>query len=270
MGQVQIKQVQEVVAAERAYALALLERAVRIQSGTHNHEGVRQVQALFAEELVKLGFTVTDIEHAHYADSLLATRSGKGLRILLVGHSDTVFETGSDTAFRLDTQKCHGQGTQDMKGGMVVMLSTLRALVKTDMLPDCRYTVFLNSHEEVGSVESANTLERLARGHDVALVLESAGKKGEYVCGRKGVLEYELQVRGVAGHAGNTVANRRSAVEELAYKIINLREWVANQEGMLFNAGVIQGGTRSNIIAEEACAELDIRYVTPQQRMAFE
>src|SRR5690606_2432787 len=167
------------VDAEEERALALLARAVNINSGTLNLDGVRQVGALFSAELEELGFRARWVDGAAFgrAGHLVAERPGAGPKILLVGHLDTVFEPDSpfQTFERIGPDRARGPGVIDMKGGNVVIVSALRALAAAGALDRLHIVVVMNGDEESAgqplSAARAALLEA-ARGADAAIGFE--------------------------------------------------------------------------------------------------
>lgn len=181
--------------------------------------------------------------------------------VMLLGHLDTVWPLGTlaKMPFRIAEGRAWGPGTLDMKAGVAIGLTALEALRDLDSLH--RPVLFLlNSDEEVGSSASRPITERLARESEAVFVLEPAqAPKGAYKTARKGVGNYTLRVRGVASHAGVDFDRGHSAVHELAFQLDKVRAFTDLSRGLTVNAGVIRGGTRTNVVAAEAEAEIDVR-----------
>ena len=180
---------------------------------------------------------------------------------MLLGHLDTVWPLGtlSGMPFRIAKGRAWGPGVLDMKAGVVMGLTAIEALCATDTLE--RPVVFLlNGDEEVGSTVSRPITEKLARQCAAVFVLEPAqGLDGAYKTARKGVGDYTLRVKGVAAHAGVDFEKGHSAIHELAWQLEKVRGFTELDRGLTVNAGVIRGGTRTNVIAAEAEAEIDVR-----------
>jgi glutamate carboxypeptidase len=250
--------------------LALLEQLVNIDSGTHLKEGVDRVAGIIAQRLSKLGFEVERLSQPDFGDHLLARKEGSSRkRLLCICHMDTVFPEGEARRrpFRIEGDKAYGPGVIDMKGGIVVLLYSLQALMETD--PDLYgtfdLTLLFNSDEEVLSPSSTPFIIREAKSADAVCVLEPARPKGQVVIRRKGVGKYCLTVHGKAAHAGAQPELGISAIEELARTILELHALTDFQEGLTVNVGVIRGGSRSNVVAEHAYAEIDVRAVDQGQ-----
>lgn len=179
---------------------------------------------------------------------------------LIVGHFDTVYGLGTlkTMPYRETRERICGPGVLDMKGGIVQIHFALAALMKVGLPRPV--TVFLVSDEETGSASSRPITERLARYSSAAFVCEpAAGEKGALKTARKGVGDYLLKVEGVASHAGLDFDKGQSAVLELARQIETVSSFTDSERGITTNPGVIRGGTRSNVVAADAEAEIDVR-----------
>jgi len=180
---------------------------------------------------------------------------------MLLGHLDTVWPVGTlaKMPFRIADGRAWGPGVLDMKAGVAMGLTAVEILREKDELQ--RPVIFLlNSDEEVGSTASRAMTEKLARECAAVYVLEPAqGLAGAYKTARKGVGNYTLRVTGVAAHAGVDFERGHSAISELAWQLEKVRGFTELDRGLTVNAGVIRGGTRTNVIAGEAEAEIDVR-----------
>jgi len=146
----------------------------------------------------------------------------------------------------------------------VVMLYALKALAESGNLDGKAITVLLNSDEEIGSLSSRKYLEEQARRHDYGLVYESSGNDS-LVRQRKGLGQARFVIHGKASHAGGAHQEGRSAIKELAYKIVEIENMTDYESGVTVNVGVISGGEARNTIAPCAEAFVDLRYPEPQQ-----
>ncbi len=250
--------------------LAFLERLVNTNSGTYLREGVNQLADIIDPKLRELGFEVERLSQTHFGDHLLARKGGPSpKRLLCVGHMDTVFPEGETRRrpFRVAGDRAYGPGVIDMKGGIVVLLYSLQALMKAvpELYRSLNLVVLLNSDEEIGSPTSAPYIVQEAKSADTVCVFEPARPKGQVVIKRKGVGKYCLTVYGKAAHAGAQPELGVSAIEELARAILDIHVLNDFEDGLTVNVGVIRGGTRSNIIAEQAYAEIDLRAVDQAQ-----
>lgn len=267
------------VQAQEAEMIGLLERITNINTGSLNKAGVDELAALFASELRELGFSTSSLPGdviempscpgsdytIDVADHLLATRNGNSSRLLLMGHLDTVFPLESPfQTFRREADTMYGPGVADMKGGLVIMLYALKALAEFGHLDAIDMTVLLNSDEEMGSLSSRKYLEEQARVHDWGLVYESSGTNN-LTRQRKGLGQARFVVNGRASHAGGAHERGRSAIKELAYKIVEIENMTDYETGVTVNVGIVSGGEARNTVAPCAEALIDLRYPEPQQ-----
>lgn len=271
-------------------ALALLEQAVNINSGTQNLEGVRAVGRLFDARLAALGFRTRWVDGAPFgrAGHLVAEHPGHGPRILLIGHLDTVFE--KDSPFqkfeRLDARTARGPGIIDMKGGDVVLISALAALQAAGRLDGMNVVVVMTGDEESSgrplSAARAALLEA-AQGAVVAIGFEDGPADPKLaVTARRGTTGWQLVVTGKPAHSSQIFREDvgYGAVYELARVLNGFREQLAGQAHLTFNPGIAVGGTavefdpalsrgtafgKSNVIAERAAASGDLRALTIEQ-----
>jgi len=195
------------------------------------------------------------------AEMKLPGRKKSG-QILALGHSDTVWPVGTLRSMPLRNYRGRvcGPGVLDMKGGIAFFIFAARALRELDLSVPSRVLLQLNSDEEVGSVSSRALTEENARRSHAVLVLEpGTGLEGRLKTARKGVGAFTVTVRGKASHAGVDFQAGASGVLELARQIERIARFTNLSRGITVNPGVIAGGTRSNVIAAEARAEVDIR-----------
>jgi glutamate carboxypeptidase len=178
---------------------------------------------------------------------------------LLLGHLDTVYPLGTLERMPVREEKgcLYGPGVLDMKAGVVMMKFALQALLAKGALPRS-VTILLTTDEEVGSESSRALIEKTARQSSEVFVLEPAQLQALKTA-RKGVGDYHLKVTGRAAHAGVDFDKGRSAILELARQIERIAGFTDRKRGLTVNVGVIHGGTRTNVIAAEAEAEVDVR-----------
>ena len=241
-----------------------------IESPSDNKAAVDRIAAFAVLKFEALGGTAHFHRSQEFGDSLQIDFQGREKRkpVLLLGHYDTVYPLGTLAAMpcRINDGRLHGPGVLDMKSGIALMLHAIAALKEWHGDLPRPATVFLVSDEEVGSYSSRKITEALARQSAGVLVLEpAAGLRGAVKTARKGVGEYTLRVKGVAAHAGLDPGKGHSAILELARQITAIATFNNLRQGLSVNAGVIQGGTRSNVVAAEASVTLDVRIRRAQQ-----
>jgi glutamate carboxypeptidase len=278
------------VDAGNAGALALLENAVNINSGTHNFPGVRAVGDLFRKEFDALGFKTTWVDGAGFkrAGHLVAEHPGKGPRIILIGHLDTVFERDSpfQTFKKIDDKTATGPGIIDMKGGDVIIIAALEALKTAGALDDMNVIVVMTGDEEDSGdpqVAARAALVEAAKGAQYALGFEDGpGDPRFAVTARRGTSSWTLQVKGKTGHSSQIFRPELGygANYELARILDGFRRKLAGEEHLTFNPSLVLGGTaaemdeilsrgsasgKTNVIAATALAMGDLRTLSKEQ-----
>jgi glutamate carboxypeptidase len=246
--------------------LAMLRRFVTAESPSLEKPAADRCCGVIAEEWNRQGARVERIAQKHRGDLLRIThgpgKSRPSGQLLILGHYDTVYSTGTlaKMPFRLQGGKAYGPGTFDMKAGIVQALFALQALQQAEMPLRKRLVFLWTSDEEIGSESSRKFFETEARRSDAVFVLEpSFGPRGLLKTTRKGVGEAELIVHGRASHAGLAPQEGINAIHELARQLARIEGWNDFRRGVTVNAGLIEGGTRTNVIPERARVVLDLR-----------
>ena len=201
-------------------------------------------------------------KHARMVFRMPGPRKKTPGRILALGHSDTVWPMGTLATMpcKVKDGRIWGPGSYDMKAGIAFFLYALRVLRDLDIPVTREVMLQLNSDEEVGSDSSRPLTEDAARGSRAVLVLEpSAGLAGKLKTARKGVGDYRVTVQGKAAHSGVDFGAGASAILEMGRQLERIATFTNLERGITVNPGVIQGGTRSNVIAAECTCEVDVR-----------
>ena len=272
-------------------AFELLGRAVDINSGTMNFDGVQEVGRVFGEAFADVGFETNWVDGEAWgrAGHLIAEHPGEGLRVVLVGHLDTVFEP--DSPFQsyepLGGNKARGPGAVDMKGGVVVILQAMRALREVGALDDLHVTVVLHGDEEKSGrpLEKARQhLVEAAKGADVAIGFEPGdGNPATAVISRRGWTGWMLEVTGKPAHSSQVFQPRvgAGAAYEMSRILYQFYEELSDEDFLTFNPGAVLAGTdvafdpsedrgsafgKSNVIAERAVVSGDLRTLDAEQR----
>jgi len=254
----------------------LLGEFVRAESPSDSKPALDRLARRLGREWHRRGARVSVVRERkagnHIRASVRPSRRATG-RILVLGHYDTVYPEGTlaRMPFRIARGRACGPGTFDMKSGLVIALEAARALSRL-RVPLSKEIVFLiTSDEETGSATSRRIIEREARRSDCTLVLEpAAGTRGRLKTARKGVGEIEVRVVGRAAHAGLEPEKGVNAVHELARTIARIMSLNQPRRGILVSVGVAAGGTRTNVIPEEARALVDVRVATSQAARRIE
>ncbi len=240
-----------------------IRRWVEIETPTEAPEKVNRLATMVAEGYRDLPATIERVAgHSGCGDHILA-RSSWGQDapgILVLSHLDTVHPLGfiQRLPFRIEGDSAFGPGIYDMKGGAYLAYHAFAQLCATSER-SLGVTQLYVSDEEIGSPTSRALIEEEGRKAKYVLVTEPARDGGKIVTGRKGVGRFEIFVRGLPAHAGTRPEDGRSAIRELANIIQALEAMNDFKRGVTVNVGVVRGGTRPNVIAEEAYAEVDLR-----------
>jgi glutamate carboxypeptidase len=244
--------------------LDLLQKLVRAESPSDDKAAVDACIALAAGHAKALGGRVKLHRQRGFGDLLEARfgpKTGAARRTLLLGHLDTVWPLGTLKTMpcRLSEGRLWGPGTLDMKAGAAMAFTAIEMLTEAGLLQR-EIVLLLTSDEEVGSPVSRPVIERLAAECAQVFVLEPAQGLA-YKTARKGTGNWRIDVTGVAAHSGVDFEKGASAILELAHIIEIVSGWTDLRRGITVNAGVIGGGTKSNVIAAQAWAEVDLRIV---------
>lgn len=285
------KKILKSVDQHNASAIELLKKAVNINSGTMNFEGVKKVGELFKAELDQLGFQteLTNGDAYGRAGHLIAKKEGKkGPKFLLIGHLDTVFEL--DSPFQeytmLDDNLMKGPGVADMKGGDVIIILAMRALKDAGVLDDMSIEIIMTGDEEKSGEPidlSKKDLIEGAKRADIALGFENGDNNPKtIVVSRRGSSDWQLKVTGVPAHSSQVFTKDIGvgAIYELSRILNEFYLQLSKEKDLTFNPGFVLGGTdltvneektggttfgKNNVVAQQAIAHGDIRATSPEQ-----
>ena len=246
----------------------LLKRLAAAESPSLDPKSQRGPFDILATELARIGYLVRPVHGTGVGDHLYALprkRAHDTPRQLLIGHMDTVWPIGTlaKMPIRQVDNLLYGPGVADMKGGLAEIVFALRALHELELEPTVTPVVFINTDEELGSLDSDRFIRMLARGADRAFVLESAeGADGKLKIARKGLGDFTVTVHGRSSHAGADPEHGVSAILELSYQVQRLFALNNPAQGVTVNVGTIDGGLRPNVVASSASAIVDARAPT--------
>lgn len=251
--------------------LAGIRAWVEIESPTTDAAAVNRMAEKVIADYAAIGAKVERIPGRDgFGDHVLVTSpwgSDDEPGILVLSHIDTVHDLGiieDKLPFRVEGDIAYGPGIYDMKGGAYLPLAAMRHLVRSGRTTARPIRHLFVSEEEVGSPTSREHIEREARRAVAVLVTEPAREGGRIVTARKGVARFDLTVRGQLAHSGARHQDGRSAIKELARQILDIEAMTDYSTGLTLNVGVIRGGTRANVVADEAHAEIDMRVPNPE------
>ncbi len=244
-----------------------IRQLVEIESPSFDVEGSRNVADWITENYPNL--TIEKIYREGYGEHLIIRAFPHSLipnphsPLFLLGHTDTVHPRGSfeKNPTRIEGDKFYGCGIFDMKANVVVMLEVIKALADLDLKPSRPITILLSCDEVVGSDTGRELVEREAKYSAFCLVFEPSAN-GKCKTGRKGTGWYELKAHGIPAHAGLEPEKGASAILEISKQIQKLHTFNALEKGTTVNVTTITGGTTSNVIPENAAAEIDVRFTS--------
>ncbi|MBR0871542.1 M20 family metallopeptidase [Bradyrhizobium tropiciagri] len=244
-----------------------IRRWVEIESPTERPDQVNKLADLVASGYRDLPATVERIKGCDGCGDHLAVRSSWGQEapgILVLSHLDTVHPMGfiERLPFKVDGDIAFGPGIYDMKGGAYLAYHAFGQICADGARSPLGITQLYVSDEEIGSPTSRELIEAEGRKAKYVLVTEPAREGGKIVTGRKGVARFDVVIKGVPAHAGTRPEDGRSAIRELGHVIQALEAMNDLKRGVTVNVGVVRGGTKPNVIAEEATAEVDMRVPT--------
>src|ERR1700754_3697282 len=241
-----------------------IRRWVEIETPTDAPAQVNKLADVVADGYRGLPATIERIAGKDGCGDHLVARSDWGQDapgILVLSHLDTVHPMGfiERLPFKIDGDRAFGPGIYDMKGGAYLAYHAFRQICANDAQSPLGITQLFVSDEEIGSPTSRALIEAEGRKAKYVLVTEPARDGGKIVTGRKGAERSEVFIRGVLRRAGTRPADGRSAIRELGNVIQALEAMNDLKRGVTVNVGVVRGGTKPNVIAEEAYAEVDMR-----------
>jgi glutamate carboxypeptidase len=250
------------------WLLTTLKELVKIESPTTNKAGTDRAGRYVSDHMQALGAEVARHPQEQVGDHWVGTWGNGSGGILMMVHVDTVHPSGTIDRFpwSQDGDRLSGPGIFDMKASAAIALTAIKALREAASLPERRISLLFNTDEETGSHTSKELIEELAREHELVLCLEPALPNGALKTWRKGIGMFELEVRGRPAHAGANPGDGVNAIHEMAFQIQQLSSLADDQAGTSINFGLIQGGTRTNVVPAHALASIDVRVQTEQER----
>lgn len=248
--------------AATARVLERMRRYVEVETPSRNEAQIRALAALLAHDLRAAGADVQLIDAPGYGAHVVANLGGDGSdQIAILSHMDTVHPIGTLThqPFRVSADRVEGPGTYDMKAGIAIAVESLLLMQRRGRQPRRPIRFIITCDEEIGSHSGLPVIREQTQGAHAVLVTEPCVAGGSAKTSRKGVLTYQMSIRGRAAHAGTHPSSGVSAVVELAEQIRDIMKLADHTQGTTLNVGVVSGGTASNVIAGHAFAEIDVR-----------
>jgi glutamate carboxypeptidase len=254
-----------------------IKKFVEIESPSGDQHSLMKAAAFIIERFQSIGAEVKTLVNPDpsVCDHVLVkwrshasstASNAKDKRILLIGHFDTVHPIGSfNPVFRQEGELAYGPGILDMKSGIIMALYALRALKQCKLSSNIEVFGLFTTDEEVGSTTSREYIENLAKTSDAVLVLEPAAGDGMLKTARKGVGDYEITAYGKAAHAGLDHQNGVNAIIELSHQMIRAQNLTDYDKGTTVSVGIVSGGSRSNVVPDQAKAIVDVRVKTMEE-----
>jgi glutamate carboxypeptidase len=255
------------------WLLETIESLVRLESPSTDKAAVDRCGTAIRRELEAIGGRVECLRQLNRGDHIRGEfgPADGAFQVLLLGHFDTVWPVGQidRMPFLQEDGRLHGPGVFDMKSGIAVAMLAMRAIADLSPRPP-RVVMLWTTDEEIGSGTSRAAIEEEARRSRAVLVLEPSLPGGAAKTSRKGCGDFELIVQGVSAHAGIDPRKGASAIHELAYQIVALQSLQDFDRGVSVNIGTISGGSRTNVVAAEARASIDVRVPTMEDAARVE
>ncbi|MBC7796597.1 MAG: M20 family metallopeptidase [Pyrinomonadaceae bacterium] len=249
---------------------------VEIETPSRDVSGSVRIVDLICSQIEKLK-CVDSIERVfaeNYGEHLIvrAFSNSHEKSILLLGHLDTVYPVGtlSERSFRIENDRVFAPGIFDMKSGAALMFEALRCLEDLGLKPFAPITILLTCDEEIGSNTSREIVEREARNALFCLVCEPAAPFGKVKTGRKGVGGFQVKAHGIASHAGLEPEKGASAIVEIARQIQKIHALNDFEKGTTLNVGKVRGGTATNVVADFAACNVDVRFTVMSEALRIE
>ena len=246
-----------------------LEYLVNIDCNAQNFAGIDKVADYLSKDFTGPMWRVKRIDCGpDCAKPLVITNTDDtDYDVTLCCHMDTVFPDGTVAVrpFSVKGDRAYGPGVSDMKCCCLQATHVLKAMEEAGSLKELKVCLAFNSEEEIGSVHVLSWFQELGSHSKYCLVLEAARATGARVLERKGVCHYQVKLKGRAAHAGNAPQDGRSAINEMAYWVLQLAALTNFETGMTVNTGVVNGGSGYNSVAADAFMDIDLRVVDKDQ-----
>jgi glutamate carboxypeptidase len=246
--------------AQMPQLIALIEKLVQIESPTTSKSSVDELGRFLAAEMEARGAQVRDEPQTEAGDHRIGTWGDGQGGLLLMAHLDTVHPLGTleHMPFAKRENRIFGPGVLDMKVSIAMALTAIEILLQNEKLRQGRLTLLCTSDEETSRTSRA-LIEQMAQEHELVLCLEPALPDGSLKTWRKGTLAFRVEAVGKAAHAGSNIKDGVNAILEMAFQIPGIVALADEETETTVNVGVIQGGTRSNVVPDLCWLRVDVR-----------
>lgn len=248
--------------------VGMIGELVEMESPSDDKAAIDQLVDRLARKFRSIG-VLPKVHHIGRFGNHLWLGAGRGGgQVFVLGHTDTVWPRGTlkTLPFKIEGNRARGPGIFDMKASIAAFYFALKAIRDLKLETPRRIVALFDSDEEVGSHSSRKLILSEARKSDHVFVLEpSISPHGGLKTSRKGVGVFRLKVRGIAVHAGIAHEAGVNAIEEVSRQVLRLQAMTNRRTGTTVNVGLINGGTRSNVVPAEAEIEIDVRVKTARE-----
>lgn len=250
----------------------LLKNLVELESPTNAKAHIDKLGRFIAGRAQGLNAKVTTYPQETAGDHWAFSWGSGDREFLLLTHMDTVYAIGTldELPWREERARIYGPGVLDMKFGIATALSVVEAIQTEGADSMQSVTLLCTSDEETGSETSREIIESLAREHRLTLCLEPALSNGALKTWRKGIGAFEIITKGISAHAGSDPNPGVNAILEMAYQLIELEKIADPKKGTSINIGVIEGGSRTNVVPESCSCRIDVRVKTSSEQQVVE
>jgi len=260
-----VKNLADLASKKRSSMLELLEEMLNINSFTYLPENIDKINDIMERELKELGFSVERIANPDGGGCLVARYKVREKPMLLIGHTDMAIPLRECDSPVVRDGIINCPGAIDMKSGLVNLVYSLKLLKELNLLPD-NISIVLSGDEEQGSPFAKEYIYKEAAKSRLTISLEAARINGDLVEGRKGAAYFDLVIKGRAAHTGTEYKKGISAIEEMAYKIIQIHQLTELEKGVTANVGYVIGGNpNGNAVADNCRAKVDIKFMSSEE-----
>ena len=247
--------------------LDLLHQLVEIESPSTDKTAVDRIGAFVAQLARGIGAEVSIVPHEQQGNQVLARWGNGSGQFLVLCHLDTVWPFGTlrQRPWRVENGRVFGPGCLDDKAGTAIVLTAMKGLRDLGITPVHPVTALFNSDEEIGSPASRHLITREAAQAKLVLCMEPSLPDGSLKVQRKGTARYTITALGQSAHSGANHEQGINAIEELAHQIVRIQGMTDYDAGTTVNVGSVRGGTRANVVPDQAQIDVDVRLPTKKE-----
>lgn len=268
-----VREVEQYIQQRLEQFIEELRELCAIDSDSYNKTGLDEMAVVLAERMRGIGMHIDIIRRERWGNDVYGVLRGTGgSNVLLLGHIDTVYPEGTaaERPLRIEGNRVYGPGVCDMKGCILAAIYAIEALQAAGFHEYGEIRFLCVSDEEINTRHCQDIIERACDNCQYGFILEAARSNGDVVSARKGTTSYTLTARGHSAHAGVEPEKGNNAIIEMAHQVLEFQMLSGWREGLTINAGVISGGTVSNVVPDFAQAQFDLRFLKQADLLATE